>query len=338
MKPLHVGLLVIGAALAGGVAVKMSQAPAYRAPLRAPASRSVTQAEPVPPVTAPAPVTAEPATMAPPPVEEQPAPAKPLKTHQGSTKPAHLPHLPAPSTVSARVPRVEVTRVAPLPPVPVPYQVPPASEPATPTNTPERTVSAAPALPDPAPTETAPGPPPPPAPLQVTLHQGTQIAVRLDQTLSSDHLFAGDSFQASLAEPLVVDGFIIGERGARVSGRVVASKNAGRLTGASELQLCLLNFQTADGQKIAISTEPWSKEADPAHGQDVAKIGGGAALGAIIGAIAGGGKGAAIGAGVGGAAGTGAAAATRGKSVTLPAESILRFRLATRVSVTERQL
>jgi len=174
--------------------------------------------------------------------------------------------------------------------------------------------------------------------LQVTLRQGSQIAVRLDQTISSDHLSAGDTFQASLAEPLVVDGYVIAEKGARASGRVIDSKNAGRLTGNSALQLALSSFQTSDGQKVAISTEPWVKQGGSSRNQDVAKIGGGAALGAIIGAIAGGGKGAAIGAGVGGAAGTGAAAATGAKPVIIPSETVIKFRLASRVSVTERPL
>jgi len=165
-----------------------------------------------------------------------------------------------------------------------------------------------------------------------------QVVVRLDQALSSDRLSPGDTFQASLAEPLVAEGFIITERGARVSGRVIETKQAGRLQGTAELQLALSTLQTADGQKIAISTQPWMKQGDSSRNQEVAKIGGGAALGAIIGAIAGGGKGAAIGAGVGGAAGTGAAAATRGKAAIIPSETVIRFRLNSRVSITERRL
>src|SRR5689334_21552978 len=56
-------------------------------------------------------------------------------------------------------------------------------------------------------------------------------------------------------------------------------------------------------------------------------LGGGAVLGAIIGAIAGGGKGAAIGAGAGAAAGAGTQVLTRGRSVSVPAESLVTFRL-----------
>ncbi|MES1260329.1 MAG: hypothetical protein ABUS49_01240, partial [Acidobacteriota bacterium] len=258
-----------------------------------------------------------------PPARYEEAPVRPSAGKPATLKPA--PPKIARAGGPAPAPRVEVAKAeAPVSaPAPLPYEAPPA---------PENPVAVQPAQPDPLP------PASPPAPLQVSLHQGTQIAVRLDQTLASDHLFPGDSFQASLAEPLVAEGYIIAERGARVSGRVVASKNAGRLSGTSELQLSLFSLQTADGQRIAVSTEPWSKQGDSARGQEAAKIGGGAALGAIIGAIAGGGKGAAIGAGVGGAAGTGAAAATRGKPVIIPSETVIRFRLATRIAVTERQL
>jgi hypothetical protein len=339
MRPLHVGLLAIGAALAGGLAVKMTQPQAFQ----------ITRVKPPapPPVAAPAPaapesrtVSAAPAspdptsTEAPAPIyrEEKPKPfvAKPeVKAPEKVLAKASSP----PAQVSPPRPRVDnspVTIPRPAPAV-VPYQPTPY----------QPTPEAAPT--PPAETVREPDPPPAPlplnpAPLQVTLRQGTSIAVRLDQALSSDHLSAGDTFQASLAEPLIADGYVIAERGARVSGRVVDSQRAGRLSGSAGLGLSLSSIQTTDGQKIAVSTEPWTKSGDSSRNEDIAKIGGGAALGAIIGAIAGGGKGAAIGAGVGGAAGTGAAATTRGKPVTIASETVIRFRLATRVKITERPL
>src|SRR5688500_10831352 len=62
-------------------------------------------------------------------------------------------------------------------------------------------------------------------------------------------------------------------------------------------------------------------------------VGGGALLGSIIGAVTGGAKGAAIGAAVGAAAGAGTQIVTKGKSVYLPAESLVTFRLARRLNV-----
>ena len=59
----------------------------------------------------------------------------------------------------------------------------------------------------------------------------------------------GEIFTGVLAEPLIAEGLVVGERGARVSGRVIA-------VNRDALTLRLLNFQTADGQRIEISTEP----------------------------------------------------------------------------------
>jgi hypothetical protein len=162
------------------------------------------------------------------------------------------------------------------------------------------------------------------------------LSVRLEEALSSDRSFQGDQFRASLAAPLVVNGFVIAERGARVMGRVAEIDKGGKVKGVAHLALELTSLTTSDGQRIALRTERFSKNADTTHGRDAAKIGGGAALGAIIGAIAGGGKGAAIGAGVGGAAGAGDVALTRGKAAEVPVETKLTFRLADAVTVTEK--
>ena len=64
-------------------------------------------------------------------------------------------------------------------------------------------------------------------------------------------------------------------------------------------------------------------------------IGGGAGAGALIGALAGGGKGAAIGALVGGGAGTAGSAYTGNRDVTLPAESVVSFKLEAPLQVAQ---
>ena len=173
---------------------------------------------------------------------------------------------------------------------------------------------------------------------QVAIQAGTPITVRLIETLSTEHAAAGEVFQATLADPLVCEGLIIAERGARVTGRVTDAKRAGRFGGVSSIELRLMDLTTADGQRIAVSSDPWLKRGDSMGRDSAAKIGGGAALGAVIGAIAGGGLGAAIGAGAGGTAGAGAQAITGGKPVTIPSETVIQFRLASPVKVTERQL
>jgi hypothetical protein len=136
---------------------------------------------------------------------------------------------------------------------------------------------------------------------------------------------------------LVVDGFVIAERGARVEGRVVASDRGGKVKGVAALSVELTRIRTSDGQNVAIQTDAFEKQAEPSHGQDVATVGAGAVLGAVVGAIAGGGKGAAVGAGVGGAAGAGGVLLTRGKPATLPSETRISFRLRAPVTLTERR-
>jgi hypothetical protein len=169
----------------------------------------------------------------------------------------------------------------------------------------------------------------------VTLTAGTLLSTRLGETLSTDKLESGDSFSGTLDKPLVVEGLVIAERGARVEGRVIESEKAGRVKGVSSLSIHLTRLHTSDGQTVQIATDPFRTLGETSKGEDVKKVGIGAGLGAVIGAVAGGGKGAAIGAGVGGAAGGGAAAATRGKAVVLQVETRIDFRLSSPVSLTE---
>jgi hypothetical protein len=186
-----------------------------------------------------------------------------------------------------------------------------------------------------------PAPNPPPAvngrvPNVVTLAAGTTLAVRIGETLSSARNQVGDTFLATLTQPLVLDGFVIAERGARVEGRVVDTTPAGRVKGVSHLGISIVRLATSDGQNIRIRTEPYVKDGPASTGTDAAKIGAGAAIGAIIGALAGGGKGAGIGAGAGGAAGTGDVLLTRGKPAEIPVETRVSFKVQDSVTITER--
>jgi hypothetical protein len=183
-------------------------------------------------------------------------------------------------------------------------------------------------------TQTAP--PLPRQPQTVTLAAGTSITVRVNETLSTNTNYPGDTFTASLANQIVVNGFVIADRGSRVIGKVVRAEKAGRVKGTAELALTLTEIHTTDGQTVRIETAPWDQQGPTSKKRDAAEMAGGAALGAIIGAIAGGGRGAAIGAGAGGAAGTGAVLTTRGKAAEVPAETRLTFTLSNNVSLTER--
>jgi hypothetical protein len=162
------------------------------------------------------------------------------------------------------------------------------------------------------------------------------LPVRIGEALSSARNQPGDTFLATLTQPLVIDGWVISERGARVEGRVIDATPAGRVKGVSHLGISIVRLATADGQNIRIRTEQYVKDGPASTGTDAAKIGGGAALGAIIGAIVGGGKGAGIGAGAGGAAGAGDVLLTRGKPAEIPVEARVSFRVQDAVTITER--
>lgn len=175
-----------------------------------------------------------------------------------------------------------------------------------------------------------------PVAMKVTITEGSVIAIRLGETLDSEKNHIGDTFSGSLAEPVVVDGMVIAERGAAVSGRIVDVERAGRVKGVAVLQLALTEINTADNQRVPVLTGAFLVKGPDTTKSDVVKVGIAAGIGAAIGAIAGGGKGAAIGAGAGGAAGTGGVLATRGKPATLPTETLIRFRLTQAVTIIEK--
>jgi hypothetical protein len=182
----------------------------------------------------------------------------------------------------------------------------------------------------------APPPPPePPKPVvrQITLAAGTVVPIRMTDGLNSKTTQTNDVFHASLAEDIVEQGVVVIPRGSPVLGQVVDAKEAAHFKGNSLLEIQLTQL-TARGQKIPLETDTFST-AGAGRGKNTAvKTGGGAALGAIVGAIAGGGKGAAIGALAGGGAGAGINAVTRGEQVQIPTESMLSFRLQSPITVT----
>jgi BON domain len=181
-------------------------------------------------------------------------------------------------------------------------------------------------------------PPPPTAPpqpvvKQVTLPAGTVLPIRITEELNSKTTQTNDVFHGSLAADLGTQGVIAIPRGATVIGRVVEAKDAAHFKGSSLLTLELTQMN-ARGQKITLVTDTFSKQGEGRGKNTAVKTGGGAALGAIIGALAGGGKGAAIGGLAGAAAGTGVNAATRGQQVDIPSETLLNFHLQSPVTLT----
>ena len=158
----------------------------------------------------------------------------------------------------------------------------------------------------------------------LNLPAGTNLPVRISEHLNSEKANVGDSFHGSLTSAVVVRGKTLVPRGADVVGEVVHVERSGRLSRPGELHLALRTLRFG-GRTYEVAAETFVIKGVSHTKGNVTKIGGGTALGAIIGALAGGGKGAAIGAGVGAAAGTGAAAATGKKPADVESEAVLTW-------------
>lgn len=159
----------------------------------------------------------------------------------------------------------------------------------------------------------------------VTIPAGTVIAIRTIEAIDSANADLNREYTASVDDPVIVDGRVVVPQKSDAVLRITQSTKAGAVSGRASLSLELVAVIT-DGRRIPVSTgEATSKSGS--QGAKAAKRGLlGAALGAGIGALAGGGKGAAIGAGIGGAAGAGTAALS-GQHVQVPSEARLSFTL-----------
>jgi hypothetical protein len=166
----------------------------------------------------------------------------------------------------------------------------------------------------------------------ITIPERTPIHVTLDQTLATNKNKAGDHFQATVSEPIVVDGNTVIPKGARVDGRVVEARKAGYLKGKADLRLALRDVRV-NGQSYEVHTTSVGRKSIVHTKRNLLWIGGGAGGGVLIGALAGGGEGAAIGGPVGAAAGAGVAYFTTKRNVKYPVETHLTFHLAQPASV-----
>jgi hypothetical protein len=163
----------------------------------------------------------------------------------------------------------------------------------------------------------------------------TVISVNLDQAVGSKISTPGQAFSATVAAPISIDGRLAIPKGARAAGVVKDAKSAGRFKGGAVLSLTLTSV-TVKNDNYDIQTTAPSESSTGKGKRTAGLVGGGAGGGALIGGLAGGGKGALIGGLIGAAAGTGGAGLTGNREITLPAETLLNFKLVQSVEIKRR--
>ena len=158
---------------------------------------------------------------------------------------------------------------------------------------------------------------------------GTELTLRTVEAIDSRNAGPEQTFPA-IVEQAVADraGRVIIPERSRAE-LVIRQMSSGGSTGSPEMVLDVYSL-IVEGRRYLVSTTDLALESETGIGKNrrtAETVGGGALLGTIIGAIAGGGKGAAIGGVVGAAGGAGAQVFTRGHDVRVPAETVLKFRL-----------
>ncbi len=156
---------------------------------------------------------------------------------------------------------------------------------------------------------------------------GTALVVRLKNAVSSKTARAGETFTATVDKAVIVQGQTLIPRGAAVIGRVTDVKAAGKISGAAQLGLKLTSI-TVGGKSYKVSSNAIAQTSTGKGKRTAVLGGGGAVLGGAVGGLAGGRKGAVLGLLAGGGAGTAGSALTGDADITLPAESMLSFRLS----------
>jgi hypothetical protein len=153
---------------------------------------------------------------------------------------------------------------------------------------------------------------------------GTDLKVRINDTLSSKESRIGDRFTATVIDPSRFDE-------ARLNGHISSIQKSGKIKGRTSMNLAFDSVELRDGRRGVLHgyvTRVYGDDAGKADNeggvesgsrtkQTVKRAGIGATVGAIVGGIAGGGKGAAIGLIIGGAGGAGSLAINGSKELKI---------------------
>jgi len=159
---------------------------------------------------------------------------------------------------------------------------------------------------------------------------GTEIVVRTNEAIDSKTAQAGQTVAAVVERDVTAASGAAGIPKGSEAQLMLRKVSGGGITGGSGLVLDLHSV-TIDGQRYTVNTTSIQRSNSKGIGRNrrsAEMTGGGAALGTLIGAVAGGGKGALLGAIFGATAGGTAQVLTKGTEVRIPVESVLTFRLS----------
>ena len=164
----------------------------------------------------------------------------------------------------------------------------------------------------------------------LTLPAGTSIEIRTDEDVDSGIAAEGQTYAAEIYRDVRdADGNVVLPQGANAQLAIRSASKGSRFSGASDLMVGLASVSVGGRRYVVISSDTGKQGAQGlgANQRTAKYVGGVAALGAVIGAIAGQGKGAAIGAASGAGVGAVAQVMTKGGAVKIPAETRLTFQL-----------
>ncbi len=161
------------------------------------------------------------------------------------------------------------------------------------------------------------------------LPAGTQLVILTNEAIDSKTAASNQLFSAQVDQDVIdSSNELIVPKGSPAQ-LIIRHTSSGGVTGTSEITLDLQSI-TVNGRRYNVTTADLKQKGRGGLGANkrtAEMVGGGAVIGTIIGAIVGHGKGAAIGAAVGAAGGAGAQVLTKGKEVSIPAETVLKFSL-----------
>ena len=160
----------------------------------------------------------------------------------------------------------------------------------------------------------------------VTIPDEYPFVIRMEQKLSTKTHLAGQTFKASLVDPVVIGGEEIASAKAEVEGAILEASQGGKVKEVARMILEIRKVKLLSGRWLDLKVKPEFFFAKPSKLRDGGIVAGAATVGAVAGGVAGGGDGATGGALAGAAVGTAAVLLTKGRPVEFEVEEKLVFR------------